>query len=154
MLLITSMDLPIPSTVLLTFFIFLFMLAKILKNFKTEYSVPKRPPGPWKLPLIGNLHQLVGSLPHHSLRNLANKYGPLMHLQLGECSNIVVSSPEMAKEVMKTHDTIFANRPFLFSAQILSYDYTNIIFSPYGDYWRKVRKSCSTELLSVKRVQS
>ena len=61
-------------------------------------------------------------------------------LIIGELCNIVVSSPEMAKEVMKTHDTIFANRPFLLAAQMLSYDSTNIGFSSYVDYWRQLGK--------------
>ncbi|KAL5549561.1 hypothetical protein UlMin_004792 [Ulmus minor] len=130
------------------------MVAKILHKLKSKNSILRFPPGPKKLPLIGNLHNLVGSLPHHSLRNLANKYGPLMHLQLGEVSNIVVSSSEMAKEIMKTHDIIFANRPFLLAIQILIYDSTNIAFSPYGYYWRQLRKICTMELLSQKRVQS
>ncbi|GMN62060.1 hypothetical protein TIFTF001_031137 [Ficus carica] len=60
----------------------------------------------------------------------------------------------MAKEVMKTHDTTFANRPFLLAAHILSYGATGITFSPYGEYWRQIRKICVMEFFGVKRVQS
>ncbi|XP_024926705.2 cytochrome P450 71D9-like [Ziziphus jujuba] len=149
------MEIHIPSSsALFTFFLFLVMMIHILCRIKSKQPTPKLPPGPWKLPIIGNMHQLTDSLPHHSLRKLAMKYGPLMHLKLGEVSNIIVSSPEIAKDVLKTHDTTFANRPFLLAAEILAYDSTGISFSPYGNYWRQLRKICSMELLSASRVKS
>ena len=80
-----------------------------------------------------NLHQ-IGKLPHRSFRDLAKKYGPLVHLQLGQMSYIIVSSKELAKEVMKTHDTIFASRPKLVAGEIFNYGSTNIAFAPYGNY--------------------
>lgn len=40
------------------------------------------------------------------------------------------------------------------SSKIMSYDYSDVIFSPYGDYWRQLRKICISELLNIKRVQS
>ncbi|KAJ9672360.1 hypothetical protein PVL29_025827 [Vitis rotundifolia] len=140
--------------ILCTFLLFIFLLKRLGKPSRTNHPAPKLPPGPWKLPIIGNMHQLVGSLPHHSLRNLAKKHGPLMHLQLGEVSAIVVSSREMAKEVMKTHDIIFSQRPCILAASIVSYDCTDIAFAPYGGYWRQIRKISVLELLSAKRVQS
>ncbi|CAN1169637.1 Desmethyl-deoxy-podophyllotoxin synthase [Linum perenne] len=97
-------------------------------SFNATPSQPPLPPGPWKLPIIGNLHQLMGTnrLLHRRLADLAGRYGPLMHLKLGETSNVIVSSPELAKEFMKTHD---------------------------GEYWRQMRKICTLELLSGSRVK-
>ncbi|OIT04639.1 cytochrome p450 71d7 [Nicotiana attenuata] len=97
---------------------------------------------------------LLGGLPHHVLTNLAKKYGPIMHLQLGEVSLVVVTSPEMAKEVRKTHHLAFASRPLLVAAKIVFYNGTDIAFSPYGNYWRQMRKVCLLELLSAKNVKS
>ncbi|XP_031264993.1 cytochrome P450 71D11-like, partial [Pistacia vera] len=141
-------------SILLTFLLFLLMVLKMGKRFKTNDETSNLPPGPPKLPLIGNLHQLVGALPTCRLRDLAKKYGPFMHLQLGEISAVIVSSPKFAKEVMKTHDITFASRPYSPTTSIVSYGYTDLVFSPYGDYWRQLRKICTLELLSAKRVQS
>ncbi|CDP20984.1 unnamed protein product [Coffea canephora] len=121
---------------------------------KSSGNAQKLPPGPNKLPFIGNLHQLLGSLPHHSLKKLADKYGPLMHLQLGELSTIIVSSPKLAKEVLQTNSLAFANRPQLVVAKIIQYNNLGVSFCPYGDYWRQMRQIYIMELLSAKSVQS
>ncbi|KAG1362261.1 Cytochrome P450 71A2 [Cocos nucifera] len=113
----------------------------------------KLPPSPPKLPIIGNLHQL-GSHPHRALHALSQKYGPLMLLKLGSIPTVVVSSAEVAQEVMKTQDSIFASRPSLELAHQLLYNSREMFFSPCGEYWRQIRKLCIVQLLSPKRVQS
>ncbi|KAL8041865.1 hypothetical protein ABFX02_09G011900 [Erythranthe guttata] len=111
------------------------------------------PPGPKKLPIIGNLHQL-GKLPHRTLRNLSKKYGDLMFLQLGFVPTIVISSADVAREVFKSHDVVFSGRPSLYGAKKISYDFRSLSLAPYGEYWREIRKLVVLELMTAKRVQS
>ncbi|KAL0328549.1 UNVERIFIED_CONTAM: cytochrome [Sesamum calycinum] len=151
------MDLDFSSfSILASFFILLITLLRAASQSRTKLKpAPKFPPGPRKLPLIGNLYLFAGFRPpHRTISDLALKYGPVMHLKLGEVDTVVVSSAEAAKQVMKTHDLNFAYRPSLLVTEILCYGNTDIAFAPYGDYWRQLRKICTLELLSVKRVQS
>ncbi|KAK3443231.1 hypothetical protein EUGRSUZ_B03263 [Eucalyptus grandis] len=77
-----------------------------------------------------------------------------MLIRLGSIPTVVVSSPESAREVLKTHDLDCCSRPRLVGVGCLSYDYLDMAFVEYGDYWRELRKLYVLELYSAKRVQS
>ncbi|KAK4398610.1 cytochrome [Sesamum angolense] len=115
--------------ILVSFSLLILIFMKLVNRIQSKHSALNLPPGPRKIPFIGNMHLLVGPLPHHALRGLAMKYGPLMHLQLGEVSTVIVSSPDVAEEVMKTQDTTFASRPEILAAKVMSCDCPGIIFS-------------------------
>ncbi|KAG1331370.1 putative Cytochrome P450 71A9 [Cocos nucifera] len=55
---------------------------------------------------------------------------------------------------MKTHDLDFCSRPRLVATSKFSYNCLDISFSPYGEYWREMRKICILELFNAKRVRS
>ncbi|KAI5352208.1 hypothetical protein L3X38_005099 [Prunus dulcis] len=130
-------------------------LLVLLKKNRQQHKNPQKqyPPSPPKLPLIGNLHQL-GSSPHQSLWQLSKKYGPVMLLHLGRVPTLVISSAEAAKEALKTNDLHCCSRPSSAGCRRLTYNYLDVAFAPYGEYWREIRKICVLELFSVKRVQS
>lgn len=150
------MDIQLPLN-LIIFFCFLYLVTLLIRQWTTttKPKTGKFPPGPQKLPIIGNMHQLVGASPHAALRDLAQKYGKdIMHLQLGEVSTLVVTSDDMAKEFLKTHDLAFADRPAFLAANIILYGRADLFLCPYDDYWRQMRKVCLSELLSAKIVRT
>lgn len=111
------------------------------------------PPSPQKLPILGNLHQL-GMYPHQALQSLSQQYGELMLLHLGSKPTLVVSSANAAREIMKTNDIIFSNRPQSIISKKLIYNRKNVAGAPYGEYWRQMKSICVLQLLSNKRVRS
>jgi len=130
------------------------VLAK-LKSLLAAKPKLNLPPGPWTLPLIGSLHHLVTSPSiYRAMRDLARRHGPLMMLRLGEVPTLVVSSPEAARAVMKTHDLTFADRYLNATIAVLTYGGTDLVFGAYGERWRQLRKITVLELLSAARVQS
>ncbi|KAI3934309.1 hypothetical protein MKW92_016443 [Papaver armeniacum] len=85
---------------------------------------------------------------------LSKIYGPVMYLQYGRVPTVVISSVEASEQVLKTQDAEFCNRLRLARRKRLSYNYVDMVFAPYGEYWREIRKVCVLGLLSAKRVQS
>ncbi|KAJ6908040.1 cytochrome P450 71AU50-like [Populus alba x Populus x berolinensis] len=123
----------------------------LLRWLSTENR--RLPPGPRGFPIFGSLH-LLGKFPHRALHQLAQRYGPIMHLRLGQVPAIVVSSPEAAELFLKTHDLVFSGRPPRESARYISYGQKGMAFAQYGSYWRSMRKMCTVELLSSLKVAS
>ncbi|KAK9065789.1 hypothetical protein SSX86_015190 [Deinandra increscens subsp. villosa] len=133
------------------FLICLISTILIFKLYKSSHVKPHLPPTPFRLPIIGHLH-LLSPLPHQSLHNLSIKYGPLFRLFLGSTPCVVASSPEIAKEIFKTHDDAFLNRPHNSIAEYIAYGGKGFIFAPYGPYWKFLKKIIMSQLLNGKTL--
>jgi hypothetical protein len=131
----------------------LIILHSIFKNFFCHTKL-KRAPRPFPVwPVLGNI-PLLGKLPHLSLYKLSQKYGDVMELKLGSMSTIVISSPNRAKEVLQEHDLVFATRPRSVVLDMFTYGGKDVAWAPYGDDWRQMRKLCTSELFTTKRLQA
>ncbi|KAK9123623.1 hypothetical protein Sjap_013225 [Stephania japonica] len=129
--------------------IFLSLFYLLLRRRSKQTNLPPSPP---KLPLIGNFHQLSKRI-HHSLKDLSQKYGPIMLLHFGQVPVVVVSSSSLAEEIFKTHDAVLSSRSPMTTAKILMYGCVDIGFAPYNES-RQLRKICVMELLSVRTVKT
>ncbi|KAI3886862.1 hypothetical protein MKW98_017214, partial [Papaver atlanticum] len=93
-------------------------------------------------------------LNHVTLGNMADKYGPIFSLRFGSHKTLVVSSWEMVKECFSgTNDKLFSNRPCSLAFKHLFYGTESYGFSPYGKYWRELRKISIHKLLSKHQLE-
>ncbi|GFZ06966.1 cytochrome P450, family 706, subfamily A, polypeptide 7 [Actinidia rufa] len=114
---------------------------------------PPLPPGPLGLPLVGNLPFLDPEL-HTYFSALAQTHGPILTLRLGNKLGVVITSPAAAREVLKDHDVIFANRDVTVAGREAAYGGSDIVWTPYGPEWRMLRKVCVREMLSNATLDS
>ncbi|XP_031124635.1 angelicin synthase-like [Ipomoea triloba] len=133
---------------LFTLFSVLLLSAAVWVYAKSSKKArPPLPPGPLGFPVVGYLPFLRPNL-HHHFTDLARNYGPIFKLQLGSCLAVVVNSPSIAKQVVRDHDAVFANRDPPIAAIVGTYGGRDIAFAPSGTYWRDLRKVFVREMLS------
>nr|DAD46937.1 TPA_asm: hypothetical protein HUJ06_016874 [Nelumbo nucifera] len=143
----SSLQQPLP---MILFFVLslLFLLGLFVRLRRKPY-----PPGPKGLPVVGNMN-MMDQLSHRGLAKLAKEYGGLVHLRLGFLHMVVVSNPEMARQVLQVQDNIFSNRPANMAIRYLTYDRADMAFAHYGPFWRQMRKICVMKVFSRKRAES
>ncbi|CAM6065967.1 unnamed protein product [Sphagnum tenellum] len=134
--------------------VIIFLVLKIIISLWFCHTQLKRPPGPFPIwPLVGNLF-LLGKTPHQDLYKLSKTYGDIMELKLGSVRAVIISSPQMAEHVLKTHDHLLTYRPKAIISQSITYGGLTMGFSPQGDYWRQLRMIYASELFNAKSLRA
>lgn len=111
------------------------------------------PPGPRGFPVLGYLPFLGIDL-HREFAKLSETYGPIFKLWLGKKLCIIISSPVIAKEIVREQDLLFANRDRTISSDTMTFGGYDIAFADYGEYWRKMRKIFVRELMSNRSLDA
>uniref|UniRef100_A0AAU7NIS9 Trans-cinnamate 4-monooxygenase n=1 Tax=Saraca asoca TaxID=1073321 RepID=A0AAU7NIS9_9FABA len=113
----------------------------------------KLPPGPLPVPIFGNWLQVGDDLNHRNLTELAKKFGDIFLLRMGQRNLVVVSSPELAKEVLHTQGVEFGSRTRNVVFDIFTGKGQDMVFTVYGEHWRKMRRIMTVPFFTNKVVQ-
>ncbi|KAL0957853.1 hypothetical protein HGRIS_000037 [Hohenbuehelia grisea] len=110
------------------------------------------PSGPIGLPIVGSFPFLT-NYPELTLDYWAKKFGPLYSLWLGNQLFVIVSDPQIVKDLMVTNGAVFSSRKEMFLKSQTIFAGRGITATPYNDTWRKHRR-LATGWLNSKAVES
>ncbi|KAL4768641.1 cytochrome P450 [Aspergillus nidulans var. acristatus] len=100
------------------------------------------PPGPKPLPLIGNLNLIPPSKAFLLFHQWTKKYGPIIGLKFGPTNVVVLNNWRDVQELLEKRGHIYSSRPDNYIAnELICKDHTHILFAPYGDGWKALRKA-------------
>ncbi|XP_031117154.1 geraniol 8-hydroxylase-like [Ipomoea triloba] len=122
-------------------------LCLLAKRSSSKSVGKKLPPGPFHWPVIGNLH-LLGTQPHKSLSQLAQKYGPIMNLKLGLINTVIISSSAMAREALQKQDLAFSTRLVIDVVRAQNHSQFSVVWLPVASKWRTLRKIMNSNIFS------
>ena len=118
----------------------IFALYRYLRSRSAVPAGAQLPNGPPGKPIVGNMLEIP---PFHSWLKFyewKERYGDIFRLNIAGRNHIIVSTEEIANDLLRERGTIYSDREQLpMAAQLLSCN-LRPLFLPYGETWRSVRK--------------
>nr|BAL05163.1 cytochrome P450 [Phanerodontia chrysosporium] len=117
------------------------LLLRVVRR-NTKRRLEQIPPGPIGLPILGCL-PFLSQYPELNLQRWAKTFGPLYSMWIGNQLFVVISDPQIVKDLVITNGAIFSSRKDIYVKSQIIFRGRGITTTPYGDTWRKHRRLAS-----------
>ncbi|KAK0479643.1 cytochrome P450 [Armillaria novae-zelandiae] len=99
------------------------------------------PPGPKRLPLIGNLWNVPRTIDHpwRTYAKWAGTYGDVFYLDIPGNPTVVINSAQAAEDLFEKRSGNYSDRPDFTMMKLSGWDY-NLAFMRYSNRWRTHRR--------------
>lgn len=129
---------PDETTLLITFGTVLVCYAFFAKFYRQR----KDPPGPWPLPVFGNMLLLDRKARHSTLNKLSRKYGPIFTFYFGPRKTVVLAGHKMIKQALIQPAFSAREVPRI----IQDVDLTHGVVFANGASWKEMRHFALTNM--------
>ncbi|CAL1391920.1 unnamed protein product [Linum trigynum] len=128
-------------------------VSKLVKRLKSQgATAASLPPGPRGLPIVGYIPFLMYNgrkIPiHRQFNDLAAQYGPIFKIWVGGQLHVVISSPALAKQVLRDDESNFSGRDLPLAIRACTYGGLDLAGLPMGRDWNFMKKVVLREVLS------
>lgn len=118
----------------------LYLLARPDVEHKSVPPGADLPDGPKDKPIVGNLLDVPAFHSWFKFFDWSKQFGPLFRLNLAGRNHIIVSTEDIANDLLRERGSIYSSREQLPMAAKLLSEGLRPLFMPYGETWRNVRK--------------
>lgn len=114
----------------------------------TPSSDTRKPPGPWSVPVIGNIF-LFGSAPHKNVTKLAEQYGRVFSMKLGSREVVILNDIDTVKEALLRNGSDFSSRPPLHSFISSSRGDRTVAWPVFGPKYFKNKRATELAMRAI-----
>lgn len=106
-------------------------------------------PGPKGYPFLGSVLEFPKTFSYHKFKEWSDQYGPIYQVNILGKSHVIISSEDMANDLLALRGAHYSDRPPIVMLHELISANGNLGTSPLNKYWRNSRKLSAAAFTST-----